>query len=210
MRIAPENTFENNYASIAGVISKPLQFSHKTYGESFYTFHIAVERKSGYEDEIIVMISERLMTDGCLYLGQYVKVVGQIRTYNENFDGKNKLNIVVFAREIEPDCICICDENNIYLSGFLCKKPLKRTSPLGRQICDIMLAVNRMYNKSDYIPCIAWGRNAIFAESLDTGDKITVEGRLQSREYRKKDDNGNILYKVAYEVSILKLIIDEN
>lgn len=209
MNSTPDNVLESNRANIAGIVSKPLQFSHKTYGEVFYTFTVGVERKSGYEDEIIIMISDRLINDNSPSIGQYIKVSGQVRTYNENIEGRNKLNIVIFARELEEFTADSIEENEIYLEGFLCKKPLKRTSPLGRKICDIMLAVNRMYNKSDYIPCIAWGRNALYSDTLEVGDRISITGRLQSREYKKKDEDGNLIAKTAYEVSILKLDTDE-
>lgn len=167
MKSTPDNILETNKAVVAGIVSKPLQFSHKTYGEVFYTFKLGVERKSGYEDEVIIMISERLITDDPPSIGQYIRIYGQVRTYNENVEGRNKLNIVVFARDVETQDSKYKDENEIYLEGFLCKKPVRRTSPLGRKICDIMLAVNRMYNKSDYIPCIAWGRNAFLKLEIE-------------------------------------------
>ncbi len=137
--------------------------------------------------------------------GGAVRVIGQIRTYNEIIEGKNRLNIVVFAREfalLEEDEVY---ENKVYLEGYLCKPPIRRVSPLGREICDLMLAVNRMYNKSDYIPCIAWGRNAVYAGGLCVGTKIRISGRIQSREYRKRMEDGNLITRVAYEVSIIKI-----
>ena len=151
------------------------------------------------------MISERLIYDNPPLPGQFLEVRGQVRTYNEVQDGKNKLNVVVFAREIY-----LCEdygyyENYIYLEGFLCKPPVKRTSPLGRDICDMMVAVNRMYNKSDYIPCIAWGRNAGYAQQLEVGTKLLMEGRMQSREYKKKLEDGSTEARRAFEVSVLKL-----
>ena len=196
---------ESNIAELCGVVNSELQFSHKTYGEIFYTFVLGVERRSGYVDEINVMVSERLIFDNPTVQGQFLEVRGQVRTYNEFADGRNKLNVVVFAREIY-----LCEEygyyeNYIYLEGFLCKPPVKRTSPLGRDICDIMLAVNRMYNKSDYIPCIAWGRNAGYGEQLAVGTKLMLEGRLQSREYKKKFEDGTYAMRRAFEVSVLKL-----
>lgn len=202
-----ENAFETNTTELLGTVRSTPQFSHKSYGESFYCFLLGVLRKSGYQDEIQVVVSERLIWDIVLEPGLRVRVLGQIRTYNENLEGKNKLNVVVFAREFEhwdgdPDAP---DENKVLLEGFLCKRPIRRMSPLGREICDLMLAVNRMYNKSDYIPCIAWGRNAGYAGGLSVGDRICVTGRIQSREYRKKDEEGNVTTKVAYEVSILKI-----
>ena len=166
---------------------------------------LGVERRSTYVDEINIMVSERLIFDMTLKEGEFIEVKGQIRTYNEYVDGRNKLVIVVFAREINTNLEFDYNENYIYLEGFLCKPPVKRTSPLGRDICDMMIAVNRMYNKSDYIPCIAWGRNAGYAENIAVGTKLFIEGRLQSREYRKKLDSGEVEMRKAYEVSVVKL-----
>lgn len=198
---------ETNRAELTGVVLSPPIFNHKSYGEIFYTFLMGVDRKSGYRDCIQIVVSERLVWDIHFEAGSNIRIVGQIRTYNELNEGKNKLNIVIFTREFEllEEGVSVIHENKIYLEGFACKKPMKRMSPLGREICDIMLAVNRMYNKSDYIPCIAWGRNAGYAGSLEIGTKISVEGRIQSREYRKKDEDENVTVKTAYEVSILKI-----
>ena len=159
---------ETNRARLTGELLKDLDFSHRTYGEAFYETLIGVERSSGYRDEIRLQISERLLLGLCLGAGSRVDVRGQVRTYNEETDGRSKLNIVVFAREISeiPEDEQLFYENEIYLDGHICKTPIRRTSPLGREICDIMLAVNRMYNKSDYIPCIAWGRNASLAAAV--------------------------------------------
>ena len=196
---------ESNLAELCGVVLSELRFSHKTYGEIFYTFVLGIERRSGYMDEINIMVSERLIFEQTLRINDFVEIKGQVRTYNEFAEGRNKLNVVVFAKEI-----CLSEnfgynENYIYLEGYLCKPPLKRTSPLGRDICDLMLAVNRMYNKSDYIPCIAWGRNAGYAEQLGVGTKLAIEGRIQSREYRKKLEEGVSQLRKAYEVSVVKL-----
>ena len=182
---------ESNVAELCGVVLSDLEFSHKTYGEIFYTFVLGIERRSGYIDEINIMISERLIFDHTPRVKDFVEIKGQIRTYNEVVESRNKLHVVVFAKEIFFSENFGYNENYIYLEGFLCKPPLRRTSPMGREICDLMLAVNRMYNKSDYIPCIAWGRNAAYAESLDVGTKLMLEG---SAEVRK-----------AFEVSIVKL-----
>lgn len=201
-----ESGFETNQTELRGRIVTLPEYSHKSYGEVFYHFTLGIDRKSGYRDEIPIVISERLIWNLTLEPNSKVYILGQIRTYNESLDGKNKLNIVVFAREfqlIEDEFAP--DENKVYLEGFLCKPPIRRISPLGREICDMMLAVNRMYNKSDYIPCIAWGRNAGYAGALSVGTKIQISGRIQSREYRKKDEEGNLLAKVAYEVSVLKI-----
>ena len=196
---------ESNIAELCGAVISELKFSHKTYGEIFYIFVLGIERRSGYVDEINIMVSERLIYDTPLEINQFVEVKGQIRTYNEIVEGKNKLNVVVFAREITVDTDFGYHENYIHLEGFLCKEPIKRISPLGRDICDMMIAVNRMYNKSDYIPCIAWGRNAGYAEKMEVGTKLYIEGRIQSREYKKKLENGLVEMRKAFEVSILKL-----
>ena len=196
---------ESNIAELCGAVLSDLKFSHKTYGEIFYTFVLGIERRSGYIDEINVMVSERLIFENPPRINDFVEVKGQIRTYNETFEGRNKLNIVVFAKEISLSENFGYNENYVYLEGYLCKSPLRRTSPLGRDICDLMLAVNRMYNKSDYIPCIAWGRNAGYAESLGIGTKLAVEGRIQSREYKKKLEDGTSEMRKAFEVSIVKI-----
>lgn len=196
---------ESNIAELCGAVLSDLKFSHKTYGEIFYTFVLGIERRSGYIDEINVMVSERLIFENPPRINDYVEIKGQIRTYNETFEGRNKLNIVVFAKEISLSENFGYNDNYVYLEGYLCKSPLRRTSPLGRDICDLMLAVNRMYNKSDYIPCIAWGRNAGYAESLGIGTKLAVEGRIQSREYKKKLEDGTSEMRKAFEVSIVKI-----
>lgn len=202
-----EAGLETNQAELRGTILTLPEYSHKSYGEVFYCFLLGIERKSSYRDEIKVMVSERLIWNLTLEPENRAYILGQIRTYNESMEGKNRLNIVIFAREFhlldldDPDE----DENRVQLEGYLCKAPIRRVSPLGREICDMMLAVNRMYNKSDYIPCIAWGRNAGYAGSLEVGTRIRISGRIQSREYRKKDDEGNISTRVAYEVSVVKI-----
>lgn len=200
-----EKIQEGNRAHLAGEVLSTLTFNHRTYGEAFYIFVLGVLRKSGYRDEIRIMVSERLIWNMNLQEGDAVCLDGQVRTYNQECDGKNKLNVVVFVREIQRISEEPVNENQIYLEGFVCKPPVRRVSPLGREICDIMLAVNRMYNKSDYIPCIAWGRNAAYSGELEVGSKLLIEGRIQSRPYKKRDEEGNVIEKTAYEVSVLKL-----
>ena len=199
------NRAETNMAALLGIIVSDMGVSHRTYGEEFYRFQLSCRRKSGYEDVINVIVSDRLLFDCPLCVGDRVSLRGQVRTYNSIENGKSRLNVVVFAKEIwfaqEDDT----QDNRIYLEGFICREPVKRTSPLGRQICDLMVAVNRRYNKSDYIPCIAWGRNAGYGGSLEVGTKIAIEGRIQSREYNKKDEEGNVTVKTAYEVSITRI-----
>lgn len=192
-------------AHICGEVIDGPKLSHKTYGEAFYIFKMGILRNSGFEDRINLMVSERTLSPKEITVGSRMDIRGQVRTYNEEVAGRNRLNIVVFVREFE-----FCEEeepfaNDIFLEGYLCKTPLARTSPLGRRICDMMLAVNRMYNKSDYIPCIAWGRNALYSSSLDVGDKIAIRGRLQSREYKKREEDGSVTVKTAFEVSVTQL-----
>lgn len=200
-----DGTCITNRAYLCGEAADDLRLSHKTYGEAFYTFSFTVARNSGYEDKVTVMASERILNGFTVCRGLRLSVEGQIRTYNEDENGRNKLNIVVFARDVKLADEEEADKNEVYLEGFLCKKPLLRTSPLGRKICDLMLAVNRMYNKSDYIPCIAWGRSAVYSSTLDVGDRIILKGRIQSRQYRKKTEDGTVLEKTAFEVSVLQL-----
>lgn len=198
------STNSTNIAHICGEVIDPIQLNHTTYGESFYTFRLGICRSSGYEDQIVVMASERILEVVAVEPGKFLDIHGQIRTYNEEADGRNRLNVVIFVRDME-EAETEHYVNDIYLEGYLCKKPLARTSPMGRKICDIMLAVNRMYNKSDYIPCIAWGRNAVYSGTLEVGDKICINGRIQSRQYKKKLGDGQVLEKTAYEVSILQM-----
>lgn len=196
---------EENRAHLSGRILAGPVFNHKTYGEAFYLVMLGVFRKSGCEDRIRLLISERILGGRSPQEGELVDLYGQIRTYNREENGKNHLEINVFVRELEYWGDTDSYTNDISLEGFLCKAPIKRTSPLGREICDLMLAVNRQYNKSDYIPAIAWGRNAIYAATLNVGEKIFAEGRLQSREYRKYIDDGTIETRTAYEVSVGRL-----
>ena len=194
-----------NMAHICGEVIDGPKLSHKTYGEAFYIFKMGIRRNSGYLDQINMMVSERTLLPEEIEVGSWMDIQGQVRTYNEEVEGRNRLNIVVFVRDF-----AYCDEeapwiNDIILEGYLCKTPLARTSPLGRRICDMMLAVNRMYNKSDYIPCIAWGRNAVYSGTLDVGDKIAIHGRLPSREYKKREEDGSVTVKTAFEVSVTQL-----
>ena len=200
-----EQMLDENRAVMTGIILSEPEFSHKTYGESFFTAMMGVTRKSGYEDQVPLMISERLLHDTEMHSGDMVTVSGQVRTYNRQEEGRNHLMIVVFVKHL---CMAEDDaemENIIMLEGYICKETLRRTSPLGRELCDIMLAVNRMYNKSDYIPCIAWGRNAVYAGVMDIGTKLVIEGRFQSRDYRKYDEEGNSVEKTAYEISVIHI-----
>ncbi len=195
---------ENNEVEVLGTVHSAPEFSHEIYGEGFYCFTMNVMRLSDISDFICVTISERLMNGISFETGTTLHVRGQFRSYNNYGGGERKLMLTVFVKDIEP---CGDDENinYIFLNGFVCKPPAYRTTPFGREITDILLAVNRQYNKSDYIPCIAWGRNARFASNLSVGDNIKVWGRVQSREYQKKISEDETVSKTAYEVSISKL-----
>jgi primosomal replication protein N len=203
------NIIENNMATISGKVVSNVEFSHEVYGEGFYYFMLEVPRLSDSSDKIPVTISERLTSKDRLTIGTIIEVEGQFRSYNSYNSEGNKLLLTVFARDIVflEDEKKIKNPNQIYLNGFICKRPIYRTTPFGREITDILLAVNRPYNKSDYIPCIAWGRNARFSEKLAVGDNIKVWGRIQSRTYQKKLETGEVINKVAYEVSVSKMEI---
>lgn len=205
-----ENIIENNMVTISGKIISEAEFSHEVYGEGFYSFMLEVPRLSDSTDKICITISERLTSKENLEIGRYVEIEGQFRSYNNyNNTSGNRLILTVFAREINflEDEKKIKNPNQIYLNGFICKTPTYRTTPFGREITDILLAVNRPYNKSDYIPCIAWGRNARFSSKLEVGQNIKIWGRIQSRDYQKKLETGETVTKTAYEVSISKMEI---
>lgn len=203
----PETT---NSIEIRGKISSDFTFSHEVYGEGFYSFMVGAERLSESVDLLPVTISERLITGLDLQYGTLININGQVRSYNNYIqeERRNRLLITIFAREIEvldPEYVIPKNPNNVFLDGFICKKPVFRETPFGREIADILLAVNRSYNKSDYIPCICWGRNARFASTLDISDNVRIGGRLQSRIYQKKYEDGSVVEKNAYEISISKI-----
>ncbi|MDD2956967.1 MAG: single-stranded DNA-binding protein [Lachnospiraceae bacterium] len=202
-----DKIIENNQASIMGEIVSGFVFSHEVYGEGFYMVDISVKRLSDSYDIIPVMISERLIHVTQDYRGELIQIFGQFRSYNRHEEKKNRLVLSIFAREInfveeESDKV---KSNQIFLDGYICKNPVYRRTPLGREIADMLLAVNRPYGKSDYIPCICWGRNARFASNFQVGDHVQVWGRIQSREYVKKLDEETTQKRIAYEVSVSKL-----
>ncbi|HEY5524958.1 MAG TPA: single-stranded DNA-binding protein [Clostridium sp.] len=200
-----DNLMLNNKIYLEGKVASELEFSHEMYGEGFYSFNIEAMRLSDSVDYLNITVSERLLNELDLAIGKEIIVEGQLRSYNKFMDGSNKLILTVFARNIEPCIERSKNPNEIYLDGFICKEPVYRTTPFGREIADVLLAVNRAYNKSDYIPTIAWGRNSRFCQSLSVGDNIKVWGRLQSREYQKKISETEVIKKVAYEVSVSKM-----
>ena len=168
---------------------------------------VLVRRLSNSEDRIPLMISERLIDVTQDYTGEFIMVSGQFRSYNRHEEQKNRLILSVFVREVEfideePDG---AKTNTILLDGYICKPPIYRKTPLGREIADLLLAVNRPYGKSDYIPCICWGRNARYASAFEVGEHVQVLGRIQSREYVKKLSEIETEKRVAYEVSVSKL-----
>ena len=207
-----DKLFENNQVSMMGEIVSEFQFSHEVFGEGFYMVELAVNRLSNYSDYIPLMISERLIDTEQDYTGQLIRVSGQFRSYNRHEEKKNRLVLSVFVRELE--FLDEIDENEktnqIFLDGYICKEPIYRETPLGREIADVLLAVNRSYGKSDYIPCICWGRNARFASGFTVGSHIQIVGRVQSREYVKRIDEENVEHRVAYEVSVSKVDLLEN
>lgn len=198
---------ENNQALIAGIVEDKPVFSHEVYGEKFYLFTLRVLRLSEISDYIKVLVSERLFGNGVdIEPGRALCVTGQFRSYN-NYSGEgNKLVLTVFAKDVVSAAQeSLENPNQIFLDGFLCKAPVYRVTPFGREICDMLIAVNRSYNKSDYIPVIAWGRNARFCRDVEVGTRMKLWGRIQSREYQKKISEEEVVTKTAYEVSIGKL-----
>ena len=220
------NYLENNYLTLVGKVTGEKEFSHEIYGEKFYRFSLSIARLSGNADIIPITISERLITDETLTEGKKLLIKGQFRSYNSFENERNKLILTVFAKDVqelpeneeqevevegEDGEIAKKEEmtNEVVLIGFVCKKPIYRQTPFGREIADLLLAVNRAYNKSDYIPTIAWGRNARFAGGLEVGSHLQICGRVQSREYTKKVDEESVEKRVAYEVSVSKIDLVE-
>jgi len=200
---------QNNKVYLKGEIITEARYSHEIYGEGFYETDVLVKRLSGQADVLPVTISERLIESGNLKIGSNICALGQFRSYNKPVDGKSKLMLTVFVRELLTDDYGK-NPNNIVLSGYICKPPVYRTTPFNREIADLLVAVNRAYNKSDYIPCIAWGRNARFVKNLAVGERIALAGRIQSREYNKKMSETETKIMTAYEVSVSKLAAYEN
>lgn len=202
-----DKVIENNQVTIMGEIVSDFSYSHEIFGEGFYMVDTRIQRLSDSYDIIPIMVSERLIDVTADYKGVFVCINGQFRSYNRHEERKNRLVLSVFAREI--DFVDELEEssktNQIYLDGYICKEPIYRKTPLGREIADLLLAVNRPYGKSDYIPCICWGRNARYANNFNVGERCVVWGRIQSREYMKKLDEENVERRVAFEVSVSKL-----
>ena len=202
-----DKVIENNQAVVIGTIVSDFTYSHEIFGEAFYMVDVEVERLSYSSDIIPVMISERLINVEEDYKGSMISVSGQFRSYNRHEEKKNRLILSVFAREVEfiDHVEKSAEVNQIYLEGYICKEPVYRKTPLGREIADLLLAVNRLYGRTDYISCICWGRNARFSDGLSVGTRIRIWGRVQSREYIKKINEEQTEKRVAYEVSIIKM-----
>ena len=202
-----DKIIENNQVTVMGEIASEFEFSHEVFGEGFYMLELLVKRLSDSFDRIPVMISERLIDVTKDYRGEFIQISGQFRSYNRHEEKKNRLVLSVFAREAvfaeaTDDKI---KSNQIFMDGFICKPPVYRKTPLGREIADMLVAVNRPYGKSDYIPCISWGRNARFAANFEVGSRVQIWGRIQSREYVKRLEDDRTEKRTAYEVSVSKL-----
>lgn len=203
-----ENKFGNNAVVLAGEVVGVPVYSHEIYGEGFYVFDMSIPRTSGNVDIVPVMVSDRMCDIENIKLGDLYEVVGQFRSYNKHEEKRNRLILSVFATELTPlNEDEFAGENDIDLDGYVCKEPIYRKTPLGREIADILIAVNRAYGKSDYIPCITWGRNARFASTLEVGQRVQLKGRIQSREYVKKNDDGNEEIHTAYELSASQIVL---
>lgn len=202
-----DKIIENNQVTIMGEVASEFIFSHEVFGEGFYIVHVMVKRLSNSEDCIPLLVSERLIDVNEDYRGEHIMATGQFRSYNRHEEQKNRLVLSVFVREVSfvEEELDGAKTNNIVLDGYICKAPIYRKTPLGREIADLLLAVNRPYGKSDYIPCICWGRNARYASTFDVGEHVQVIGRIQSREYVKKLSETEAEKRVAYEVSVSKL-----
>lgn len=206
-----ENFNDNNNVEIAGRVSKLPEINHEAFDEKFYKLYVKTKRLSEFDDEIPIIISERLFDINNIAIDEIIHIKGQIRSYNKFEDGRSKLVIYIFAKDLEK----IEDENMLTLNevtfiGHICKKPIYRKTPLGREIADILVAVNRTFKKSDYVPSILWGRNAKFCETLDVGTKVKLVGRFQSRNYEKKLADGTVIPKVAYELSVSRFGLADN
>ena len=202
-----EKMIENNKVSVIGEVVSEFTFSHEVFGEGFYIADLAVSRLSDQVDVIPLMISERLLDVSKDYRGMTMEAIGQFRSYNRHEGAKNRLVLSVFVREIHflEEFTDYTKTNQIFLEGYICKEPIYRKTPLGREIADLLLAVNRPYGKSDYIPCICWGRNARYASAFEVGGHVLIWGRIQSREYMKRIGENETEKRVAYEVSVSKL-----
>ena len=196
---------ENNKVRIVGEIVGQFEYSHEVFGENFYIGQLKIERTSGVLDFIPIMVSDRMVDVSADWNGIFVGIEGNFRSYNKNEEGKKRLMLSVFVREFKQLENVYYNDNNIELDGYICKETICRKTPLGREIADLLVAINRPYGNSDYIPCIAWGRNAVYSSELEVGTRIKLCGRIQSREYTKRISETETETRTAYEVSISKL-----
>ena len=178
----------NNQVNIYGEVVSEFAFSHEVYGEGFYMVYLSVKRLSQVYDKIPLMVSERLIDITKDYRGMYMEASGQFRSYNRHEENHNRLVLSVFVRDLHMD-----------------EEEMEVEKPLGREIADLLMAVNRPYGKSDYIPCICWGRNARYADGFGVGEHVQLWGRIQSREYQKQVGDEEYETRVAYEISVSKL-----
>ncbi len=199
----------NNKLQLTGTITQEPVYSHEVFGEGFYETMITVPRLSDQTDTIPLTISDRLISQNGIEVGDKVSIVGQFRSYNKLDGEKSRLLLTAFVRDVVDESE-IENPNQIDICGYICKQPVYRTTPFKREICDVLLAVNRAYNKSDYIPCILWGRNARFVQTLPIGSKISVSGRIQSRKYVKNLGDDKVEERVAYEVSVSKVTLERD
>ena len=206
-----ETTLENNKTVLAGKIVSAFRFSHEVCGEGFYIADLAVKRLSNSVDRLPVMVSERLACVEADFTGQNVLITGQFRSFNRHEENTNRLMLFVFVREMEfiNETVDESRNNQIFLDGYICKPPIYRKTPMGREITDLMLAVNRLYGKSDYVPCICWGRNARFAAGFAAGDRVQLIGRIQSRDYVKRFSGAEEEQRTVYEVSVINIVAAE-
>lgn len=198
----------NNKVCLTGTIVSEPEFSHEVFGEGFYEMRLSVPRLSDQSDILPITISERLIADNLIKVDKEISLSGQFRSYNKIDGVKSKLMLTIFVREIHNEDTCPI--NTIELNGYICKPPVYRTTPFKREICDILIAVNRAYNKSDYIPCIAWGRNARYIKNAVVGERVKLSGRIQSRDYQKQMPDGRMITRTAYEVSVNKILTDKS
>lgn len=196
---------ENNKVRIVGEIAGQFEYSHEVFGENFYIGQLKVERTSGILDFIPIMVSDRMVDVSADWNGIFVEVEGSFRSYNKKDEEKIKLLLSVFVRDFNQLENASYNDNDVELDGYICKETICRKTPLGREIADLLVAINRPYGKSDYIPCIAWGRNAVYSSELEVGTRIKLCGRIQSREYTKRISETETEMRTAYEVSVSKL-----
>lgn len=203
------NEITNNKVKLTGTIVSEPEFIYEVYGEQFFNLFLEVKRISGVADIVPLTISERLFNFEDKFTGTVVRVSGQFRSFNKHEENKNRLVLSVFVREIERVVNDYDEENEIEIDGFVCKDPVYRKTPLGREIADILFAVNRSYGKSDYIPCVVWGRNAVYTSGLPVGTHLKLTGRIHSRGYVKMYEDGTEEQRTAYEVSVSKINVLE-